>query len=159
MPEILVKLEVSPFRRWVAVVMLLGLGALLLYIAAVFPPTKPVPLLGLILFGSAALWSGTKLYRATSDSLILTREGISTGSGVIVCKIDEVASVDRGFFAFKPSNGFLVRLRKSGSRHWSPGLWWRMGKNIGIGGATSRRQGKEMAEILAYLLSEKSSDK
>lgn len=159
MSEILVRLDVSPMRRWFAVVMLLGLGAMLLYIAAVAPPSDLLGLFSLVLFGFGALWFGIKMQRATTYGLILTREGISTSSGIVVCGIDDIASVDRGFFAFKPSNGFLIRLKESGDRHWSPGLWWRVKKRIGVGGVTSRRQAKEAADILSMLVAERSSGK
>jgi hypothetical protein len=41
----------------------------------------------------------------------------------VLARIDEIASLDRGTFAFKPSNGFLLRLSRKGTRVWRPGLW------------------------------------
>ena len=58
-------------------------------------------------------------------------------------------SVDRGLFAFKPSNGFVVVLSQGGWRGWAPGLWWRLGRRLGVGGVTSAAQAKAMAEILS----------
>jgi hypothetical protein len=60
--------------------------------------------------------------------------------------------VERGAFAFKPSNGFLVRLDKPLGRGWAPGLWWRLGRLLGVGGVTSASQSKAMAEILSLEL-------
>lgn len=155
MSEILVKLEPAPHRRWFGVAMLAGLGGLLLYVAIFSPPTVMLEFLGLLAFAGTFLWSGLRLYRATEVSILLTREGLATSSGEIICAIDDIASTDKGFFAFKPTNGFLIRLKTSAPYHWAPGLWWRVGKRIGIGGVTSPRQAKEMVAIIDLFISER----
>ncbi len=155
MPEILVKLEPTQPRRWFGISTLAGLGAILLYIAAVAPPTQPVELLGLLAFAAIFLWAAVRLYRATGETLVLTREAITSTSGETLCTVAEIDSTDRGFFAFKPTNGFLIRLKTTGPRRWSPGLWWRVGKRIGIGGVTSPRQAKEMVAIIDLMLAER----
>ncbi|OUS06960.1 hypothetical protein A9Q96_08300 [Rhodobacterales bacterium 52_120_T64] len=155
MSEILVKLEVAQGRRLFGVLAIVGLGLTLLYIAAVFPPTKILSLLSLIAVGGLFIWAGTRLYRSTFDTVLLTREAITTQSGRVLCRLDDIATVDRGFFAFKPSNGFLILLKKRGGRSWAPGIWWQLGKHLGIGGVTSPRQSKEMVSIIQILLAEK----
>ena len=70
-------------------------------------------------------------------------------------RIEEVEALERGLFAFKPSNGFLIRTRAPKPRGWQPGLWWRVGRRIGIGGVTSAGQAKAMSEIMAALLLER----
>jgi len=69
--------------------------------------------------------------------------------------VADIERVDRGVFAFKPSNGFLVRTREPSARAWRPGLWWRFGRRIGVGGVTSANQTKAMSEILAAMLAER----
>lgn len=155
MSEILVKLEVAQGRRIFGVLSIAGLGLTLLYIAAVFPPSKFIALIALVLIGIFFIWAGFRLYRATDNTILLTREAITTGSGRVLCRLDEIAKIDRGFFAFKPSNGFLVLLTKRGERSWAPGMWWSFGKHIGIGGVTSPRQSKEMVSIIQIILAEK----
>ena len=155
MSEVLVKLEVMQGRRLFGVISVAGLGLTLLYIAAVYPPSKFLALIMLVAIGVLFIWAGFRLFRATDDAIILTRESISTKSGRELCKVDDITSIDRGFFAFKPSNGFLLRLKHSGEKSWSPGVWWHLGKRIGIGGVTSPRQSKEMASIISILLAEK----
>ena len=153
MSEILVRLDPAPHRRWFAVSMLTGLGGLLFYILMAEPPAGKVDFLGLLVFAVLALWSALRLYRATEDSILLTREGLATTSDVDICAIKDIESTDKGFFAFKPANGFLIRLKTPGPRHWAPGVWWRMGKRVGIGGITSPRQAKEMIAMIDLMVS------
>ena len=159
MSEILVKLEVAQGRRMFGVLSVSGLGITLLYIAAVYPPTIVMSLLSLILIGALFIWASIRLYRSTDNTILLTREAITTQSGHVLCRLDDIAKVDRGFFAFKPSNGFLVSLKQRGERSWAPGMWWSFGKHIGIGGVTSPRQSKEMVSIIQILLAEKNAAK
>lgn len=155
MSEVLVKLEVAQVRRYFGVLTLGILGVGLLYVAAIYPPTEIIGLLVTVLLGAAFVWSAYRLYQATADTIILTRDDITTASGRLICTLDEIDSVDRGFFAFKPSNGFLIRLKQSGKRSWAPGMWWQIGKRIGIGGVTSPRQSKEMVAIISVMLSKR----
>ena len=154
MSEILVKLEVAQGRRMFGVLSIAALGMTLLYIAAVYPPAMIPALFALILVGALFIWAGYRLYRSTDNTILLTREAITTQSGHVLCRLEDIAKVDRGFFAFKPSNGFLVLLKERGQRSWSPGMWWHLGKHLGIGGVTSPRQSKEMVSIIQIILAE-----
>ncbi|MCK4861765.1 MAG: hypothetical protein KAS85_07645 [Rhodobacteraceae bacterium] len=154
MSEILVKLEVAQGRRMFGVLSIAALGMTLLYIAAVYPPAIIPALFALILVGALFIWAGYRLYRSTDNTILLTREAITTQSGHVLCRLEDIAKVDRGFFAFKPSNGFLVLLKERGERSWSPGMWWHLGKHLGIGGVTSPRQSKEMVSIIQIILAE-----
>ena len=155
MAETLVRLEAAQSRRMFGVIAMIGLGLALLYIVATYPPSKPVALISLMATGVAFIWASTRLYRATTNVILLTREAIITESGRTLCRIDDIANVDRGFFAFKPSNGFLIRVKTPQGRSWAPGMWWSFGKNIGIGGVTHPRQGKEMVSIIQMMLIER----
>ncbi len=154
MTKILVKLDVAQHRRWFGVLLLAGLGGSLLYVAAVSRFDAGLNGVLLALGGAAFLWAAWQLYLATADTLILTREGISTETGRLICRMEDIESVDKGFFAFKPSNGFLIHLKQPGPRAWVPGMWWQIGRHIGIGGVTSPRQAKEMVAIIAMALRE-----
>jgi hypothetical protein len=46
----------------------------------------------------------------------------------------------------------MLRLSDKAPRAWYPGLWWRMGRRVGIGGVTSAAQTKAMAEIIAAMI-------
>ena len=154
MSEVLVKLEVSQGRRLFGVIAIAGLGLILLYIAAAFPPSSILSLAFLVLIGGFFVWASYRLFRSSDNTILLTRETISTASGLVLCRLDQIAKVDRGFFAFKPSNGFLILLKEKGPRSWAPGMWWSFGKSIGLGGVTSPRQSKEMVSILQMLVAE-----
>ena len=73
----------------------------------------------------------------------------------MIALIDEIERVERGMFAMKPSNGFLLRLKSRRQRSWQPGLWWALGRRVGIGGVTPGSQSKVMAQMLEALLVER----
>ena len=128
---------------------------LLVYLAAV--GRVAVGLAGLAVVGVGVRLDGLALalahrsYQATARDLILTRRGLYDSTGEELARIDDIVSVDRGFFAFKPSNGFLLRRKTPGPRRWLPGLWWRMGTRVGVGGATNGKAAREMADLIMLL--------
>ena len=131
------------------------LGTLLLYIALARPPAIGWALL-LIALGVGALVLGMRMHRSTSTVIELTRHELRDSTGMLIAPISDIANMDRGFFAFKPSNGFLLRTKSvQGPRVWRPGMWWRFGKQVGIGGVTPGSQTKFMSEMIAALLAER----
>lgn len=147
------RITASPGRRYFAVGTLTILGALLIYL----PLDSPPPALALVVMlalGLASLWLAGRLWQATALSVELTVEGLRDSSGAVIARWDEMARIDRGAFAFKPSNGFLVNLKEPRSRMWLPGLWWRVGRRVGVGGVTPSGQCRFMAEYIALRLSE-----
>jgi hypothetical protein len=146
--EIIGTVSASMGRRFLGVVSLAFLGVMLLYVCFTQPPAA----LGqffLLLTGLGALWTADKMRRATSTVIEMTATELRDTSGLLICKIEDIESIDRGFFAFKPSNGFLLKTKSPGTRTWRPGLWWRAGRRIGIGGMTPSNQTKFISEILA----------
>lgn len=152
-PQLLARLDASPLKRWVTLLITSGVGVALIYFAASKPPSAT----GTILMLAAAvflLWSSHKIYHATQQSVILSEAGLMLDDGTILAEIANIESVDRGFSALKPSNGFAIRLHKPGPRGWSPGVWWRMGRQMGFGGTTNRDQARMMADMLKTLIDE-----
>ncbi len=149
--EILAVVEASAPRRWLAVGVLAAVGLILLYVLVARPP-EPVWAVFLVLVGAAALWLAQRLYRATEHRIELTRTEIRSTTGDRIALVAEVEAIDRGVFAFKPSNGFLLKLKCPGGRAWEPGMWWRIGRRVGIGGVTPGGQSKAMSEILSALM-------
>jgi hypothetical protein len=149
--EILAVVEATPARRVIGVAMLGMLGALLLYVALNATPGLGA-LLFLIVCGCGSLWLSVRLWQSTLDRVELTEEELRTGSGEVIARVEDIESVDRGFFAFKPSNGFVVTLKQRSPRAWNPGLWWRLGRRVGVGGVTPGVQGKGMADMLSGLI-------
>ena len=148
--EVLIAISASPARRWMGIGALFGLG--ILFLTLVFEPASG--LWRLFFLGSAALafLAADRLRLATRDSIELTRDEIRTGSGRTLAQVSNVKSVERGALAFKPSNGFLVRLHETEGRGWAPGLWWKRGRVLGVGGVISGGHSRAMAEILAAIL-------
>jgi hypothetical protein len=150
--DVIAVLRPSPVRRALALLFILGLGGICLALAALRPPADPVWMLVLVVVGGGALWLALRLARATRTCIELTEAGLRDGEGRVLAPIARIVAVERGVFAFKPSNGFLVRLDAPSETAWQPGLWWRFGRRIGIGGVTPGAQGRIMADALTALL-------
>ena len=149
MTQELARIETSAGRRVIGVGAMCVLGALLLYVALAEPPAHFLWQAFLLVLGGFALWFATRMWEATSHALILTDEALVDTDGTVLARLDEIAKVDRSTFAMKPSNGFLVILKAPQSRAWRPGLWWRMGRRIAIGGVTSGAATKPVADMIA----------
>ncbi|WP_109468146.1 hypothetical protein [Albibacillus kandeliae] len=144
----------SPVRRVMGVSMLVMLGALSIYLALEAQPT-PLWQALLIVLGVLVLWLGEKMRRATRTRVELTEEGLYDTDGTLIAKVADIEAVERGMLAFKPSNGMMIRTRTPGARAWRPGLWWRVGRRIGIGGVTPGQQGRMLADMLAAMIAER----
>ena len=144
----------SPVRRVMGVSMLVMLGALSIYLALEAQPT-PLWQALLIVLGVLVLWLGEKMRRATRTRVELTEEGLYDTDGTLIAKVADIEAVERGMLAFKPSNGMMIRTRTPGARAWRPGLWWRVGRRIGIGGVTPGQQGRMLADMLAAMIVER----
>lgn len=142
----------SPARRVTATFMLMITGTLLVWLAVSQPQTDTGWRVFLFVMGGGILWATTKLWTATSRGLVLTDDTLEDTDGTVLCRFEDIREVERGLFAFKPSNGFLIRLNRPLGRAWAPGLWWRFGTRLGVGGVTPAGQSKAMADILAMRL-------
>ncbi|MEL6838729.1 MAG: hypothetical protein AAFP85_05520 [Pseudomonadota bacterium] len=148
--------QASPLRRVFAYGVLLALGVLVLYTALTRPPALGW-LVFMLVFGIATLWLAERLRRATLLRIELTATDIRDSSGMVLATMDDIIGVDRGIFAFKPSNGFTLVMKNKKPRSWAPGLWWRLGRRVGVGGVTSAGQAKFMAEQIAFRLNDRSN--
>lgn len=149
--KILSQIEASAPRRVFGIATLLTMGALLIYLGL----TLPADLLGrvfLLAVGGVALWASDGMRRATNSVVELREDGIYDGDGTLIAALSNIKSLDRGVFAFKPSTGFILRLTDPMPRVWRPGLWWRYGRRVGVGGVTAAHQAKAMAEIISALI-------
>lgn len=144
----------SPIRRLFAYGILFSLGALVLFTTISEPPAVPW-LVFMLAFGVGVLVLAERLRRATMLVVELTETEVRDSSGAVLARIDQIKGVDRGVFAFKPSNGFTLVMTSKQPRSWAPGLWWRLGRRVGVGGVTSAGQSKFMAEQIAFRLAER----
>lgn len=149
--EVLAEVRASAGRRALGIASLLLLAVVLLWVALAHPPA-PLWQLFVIAVAAAALWAAQGMYRATASRIELTPLELRDADGTVIARTADIQSIDRGFFAFKPSNGFLLKTTGGGGRTWRPGMWWRLGNRVGIGGMTPGSQTKFMSEIISAMI-------
>ena len=152
--EVLAVVSTSLGRRTLGVAALWFLACLLIYVAVFEDPAFGWRLF-LLGAGLGAGWIGERLRLATGSRLELTETELRDSNGTVLTRIDNVRSMERGMFAFKPSNGFLLNLHQPAQRAWRPGLWWRFGKRVGVGGMTAGSQTKIMAEMISAMIAQR----
>lgn len=155
--EIVASVKASDGRRIIGVSMLSALGAMVIYVALSSPPAAGW-LVFLLVVGLTSMWLATRMWMSTRYQIELTETELRCSDGNVIVRVEDVVAIDRGFFAFKPSNGFLIKAKHPASRIWHPGLCWRLGRRIGIGGMTPGSQSKAMSEILAAMVAMRSQD-
>lgn len=151
---ILATIAPSAPRRAMGIIVLCTLGAILVYLAIANPPASIFWQGFLLVLGVGTLVLSDLMRRATMHGLELTPRELRDGTGRVVARVDRIVRVERGTFAIKPSNGFLLLLSapEQGGNHWAPGLWWRLGRRVGVGGITSASETKVVAEQLSFLV-------
>lgn len=145
------RIAASQTRRVSAMFMLVCLGALLVYVSF----TSQTGFVGRIIvlgLGIASLVYSDMLRRATMCEIILTDEGVFDTTGRTLALFTDIENVQRGAFALKPSHGFSLIMKSPQTRVWAPGMWWRFGKRVGVGGVTPPGASKFMAEQIALRL-------
>lgn len=154
--EVLATVRASSGRRLVGLVSLGCLGLFLIYVAFSSSPAFGWKMF-LLALGVSAIWMADRMRRATSGAVELTSLGLRDSDGTMIARIEDIEHMDRGVFAFKPSNGFLLRTKPGTASEnvWRPGLWWRTGRRVGIGGMTPGNQTKFMSEIISAMMAER----
>jgi len=151
--RVLARLNPSAPRRVVGTAMLAAIGVLLIWVVVRHPPPQMIGLAFLLVVGVGTLWMAARLWLATAQGLELTDTELrESHSHRALARMADIVSVDRGAFAVKPTAGFALHMRQPGRMAWAPGLWWQVGRRIGVGGVTHRHEARLMAEILAERL-------
>jgi hypothetical protein len=148
--EVLLSIGPSPMRRIFAVVCFVVLAFVLFGLLLQGDPS----FLWQVFFAGAAVLSllgAKRFYTGTGDAVELTKTELRLKSGRVLTTVENIKVVERGPFAFKPSNGFLVRLKEPCGSGWAPGLFWQRGKYLGIGGAINAGHTRAMAESITAL--------
>lgn len=158
MTEPLAELRVSAARRFLGVGMVFALGALLLWLGLSQAYENLVWQVFVLACAGGALYAGMRMQQATALHIVLHADGVYDSDGVRLAALDDIETVERGMLAFKPSNGFMIRTKTPQPRRWRPGLYWVLGRRIGVGGVTAASQSKVMADIIALRLAERRGD-
>ncbi|MEL6585102.1 MAG: hypothetical protein AAFY65_11355 [Pseudomonadota bacterium] len=148
-------LRPSAPRRLFGLGVQLLLGGLLIYIGVAYPPAHAGWQVFLCAFGVVALVMAQRGWRGSAQGLVLDDRGLHQEDGTAIAPLDQIASVDRALFSFKPSNGFLIRLKAPLGRAWVPGMWWRVGRRVGIGGVTGGAETKIVADALSMMVAQR----
>ena len=133
---------------------LFALGAIVLFTTLTQPPAFHW-MIFMLIFGVTMLWMAEKQRRASKLEIILTADEVVDSEGRVLARISDIESLSRGAFALKPSNGFTIVTREKGTRVYIPGIWWRQGRRVGVGGITGAGQTKFMAEQIALRLKDR----
>ena len=149
--SVIARLKASPIRRGFGLCVMMLLGFLLLYLTVTIEAGF-VHKLFLVGVAAAVLWMARTMQRGTRGHIELRETGLYFEDGRILAAMDDILRVERGVFAFKPSNGFVVTLQNKTERAWIPGLYWKFGTRVGIGGVTAPSEAKFMSDSLAVLL-------
>ena len=113
--DVLATVKASAGRRWMGIGALGFLGVVLVYVCVAQPAT-PMWKAFLLSAGVFSLWVAHKMHKSTVWTIELTATELRDSRGEVLARVEEIEAVDRGFFAFKPSNGFLVKLKSPGRR-------------------------------------------
>lgn len=153
-PEVLAVARASMARRIIGLGALAGLGLVLLH-AALTGPVDAGWRIVLAAVGLGFILLAEVMRRGTASAIELTETELRDADGSLIISLDEIVGIDQGIWAVKPSNGFVLRSRSRLPRGWRPGLWWRFGRRVGVGGMTPARETKLLAEILTARLAER----
>ena len=134
--------------RWIMIAAIVVLFVMTLGAAIDLMSRAMLPALVLALFAAAIGWFGQALFFTKARAVIFEGDRLYDDSGVEICHLDDVAELEKGLHLFKPSSGFVLKLKTKQPAAWSPGLWWRIGHRVGVGGATPGRRAKAMADAI-----------
>lgn len=134
--------------KWIMLIAIAILFVMTLFAALNIIRTDLVPGLLLVLIAATFGWFGQALFLTKASAVVLEDDRLVDDSGVELCRLDDIEELEKGLHLFKPSSGFVVKLKTKQPAAWSPGLWWRIGHRVGVGGATPGRRAKAMADAI-----------
>ncbi len=144
------ELRASPVRRGLACGIVAALGVAVLHSGFTAEALSGLTRAMVLAIGALILWLSVELWRSTARGLAL-RDGVLCDlRGTPIARLDEIERLVRGPFAVKPSQGIVLVLRDRGPAAWVPGVWWRLGRRVGIGGMTPKAETKVLADLLEH---------
>lgn len=146
---VLQSLSASRLRLFSILALLLIFAAIMVQIAVELPSDRLATKAGLALLGAVLIWQAVRVWSSSRHRIELTPTGLRwSKTGAYLARIEDIRDVNTSIIAFRPATGFLVILNAPAPAATAPGLWWRVGKRIGIGGVTAKYEAKAMAEML-----------
>lgn len=149
--DLLAQVRPGVARRMVGVGSLGLLGMVLVSLATTNGMPAPWQAM-LAVLALAAFWAAWRMYHATALGIYLTQEGVFRGDGHLLVPVADITGLERGMFAMKPSSGFVILTQSPLERAWAPGLYWAIGRRLGIGGVTNANETKYMAQVLEGMI-------
>lgn len=152
MSEKIFEIWTTPARRWIGVGSISLIGLLVLYVLLTSRPPGviwPILMLATIVI---CYWQAWRMHIAGQRRIQLFEDGVYLDTGEVIAPFDQIESIDRSLFTFKPSGGFVLVMRDKPPRRTLPGLFWTMGRRIGIGGTVPGYQARGMADIIEAML-------
>lgn len=138
--------------RWLLIAVAAGLAAGCLFVAFAALGRSALTVGLMIAFAALTAALARALILSDAAAVAFDGERLFDDAGAELCRIEDVIEVQRGFAFLKPSSGFVLLLTAARPRAWAPGLWWRFGRRLGVGGATPSRAGKAMADAITVSL-------
>lgn len=145
----------APARRIALTLTAAALGFVLLSVGVQAPRGGLILRALFIGGGIGALWGAWRIWVLSAVDLVLTEADLRQSDGRILCRFDQIERVERGLAAVRPATGFALHLRDPMPFAWVPGIWWRKGRRIGVGGMTNRAAAKALAEVIEAELRER----
>lgn len=105
--------------------------------------------------GVIFVWLALRLVLAADQAVVLTAAGLADADGTVIVDLDAIEGVDSSLLSARPSNGFIIRTRTRQAPGWRPGLWWRLGHRVGIGGILPKARTRDMVNRLSLMLAER----
>ena len=146
-------------RLWIGTFALAGVAGVVLWVAAT-GTFAPASRFLVAVLGAAMAFAAVKFFRSAGVALEFDGNTLSeVDGGRVLARLDNMRRIERGALAFKPSSGFLIVLKaKDAGNVWVPGIWWRIGRHVGVGGIVPSHAAKFMAEVIEMRLASLRSD-
>ena len=97
------------------------------------------------------LWLKRFLNRYSKIGFLINELGMFNLDESLIFKMDEIERIDVSPYTFKSANGFIILLKTKSSFKFIPGLYWRLGNRISIGGLVSKNESKFLSTTLLEL--------
>ncbi|MEM0977526.1 MAG: hypothetical protein AAGJ34_08330 [Pseudomonadota bacterium] len=108
----------------------------------------------LMAIASAFLWAAYRMYSVPRAGLLFDGRVLRTEDGLVVAALTDIDVVQTGIFAMRPSNGFSLIMKEADHLPTRPGIFWRQGKMIGIGGILAAAETRAIGRLMQAKLKE-----